>query len=101
MQFICNATPYSQKVVNENGATVTYNSMLMSEWYRLEGDSEWQYLDTLRMAGSTKNFSPSSFYSFLENYIGENGQKLRKAYYRNCYAHSASNNTWYHLNRGS
>ena len=101
VQFICNATPYSQKVVNENGATVTYNSMLISAWYRLEGESEWQYLATHRMAGSTKNFSPSSFYSFLENYIGENGQKLRKAYYRNCYAHSASNNTWYHLNRGS
>lgn len=101
VQFICNATPYSQKVLNENGATITYNSMLISAWYRLEGESEWQYLATHRMAGSTKNFSPSAFYSFLENYVSANGQTLRKAYYRNCYAHSASNNTWYHLNRAS
>ena len=101
VQFLVNATPIEQTVTNENGVSVQYKSMLITAWYRNEGETEWQYLATHRCAGSTSLFSVQGMYSFLENYISANGQAVRKTYCRNSYAHSTVTRSWYHLNRAS
>ena len=97
VQFLVNATPYDQTVTNENGVDVLYHSMLISAWYRNAGETEWQYLATHKCAGSSQMLTTQGLYSFLENYISSNGQAVRKAYFRNCYAHSASSKQWYFL----
>jgi hypothetical protein len=75
----------------------TTNSVLLSAWYKLEGQSTWNYMATWRAPKEQRNFD--GFYSFLENFGYSNGQLQRQAEYYNAWAKESASGNWVHLNK--
>jgi hypothetical protein len=75
------------------------NSILLSAWYKLEGQSIWNYIATWRAPKDQRYFD--GFYSFLENFGYSNGQTRREAEYFNSWARENSSGKWVHLNKAS
>lgn len=100
VQFITNCRPEETSYTTvENGQEVEHrqHNMLVSAWFNALDGKGWQYMATVRKRNSSDYFD--TWYSFLENYNGSNGQALRKAYYRNGFARSVSRGKWYNFNR--
>ncbi|MCZ4244291.1 DUF3472 domain-containing protein [Pedobacter punctiformis] len=77
----------------------TTNSVLLSAWYKLEGQSTWNYIATWRAPKDQRYFD--GFYSFLENFGYRNGQLRREAEYFNSWAKENVSGNWVHLNKTS
>lgn len=73
------------------------NSVVLSAWYKLEGEPEWNYIASWRAPKEHRDFN--GFHSFLENYGFVNGQQRRMAEYYNAYGYEASSGRWIHLNK--
>lgn len=73
------------------------NSVILSAWYKLEGQTDWNYIASWRAPKEQRYFD--GFHSFLENYGFVNGQQRRMAEYYNAYGYEASSGRWVHLNK--
>ena len=96
VQMLCTARPEEIDVVLEDGQTIKYPNTLITAWYKMAEDNEWNYLATLRRSGESSYFD--GWNSFLENWNSWGGQFTRNMYMRNGYMRSLASNTWYHRN---
>lgn len=100
IQFLLNERPENNLVTitNSDGSTTTkeYQSTLQSMWYKMEEDTEWHYIGTLRRAGDSRK--TSGIYSFLENFGNRGGNLMRRCYFRNGAMRAAATGEWYALN---
>jgi len=101
VQFITTCRPERINIpVKDASGKVTmmeYDNTLVSAWYKQAGDTEWHYLSTLREA--SRNHYMADWYSFLENFTDDGGEFYRRAYYRNGFFHSLTDNKWYSRNK--
>jgi len=75
------------------------NKVLLSAWYKLANQSNWNYIATWRAPKDSRYFD--GFYSFIENFGFTNGQKRREAQYFNSWAREHVSGNWVHLNKAS
>lgn len=101
VQFITTCRPerldFTIKGSNGQDSVIEYTNTLVSAWYKEANESEWHYLSTLREA--SRNHYMAGWYSFLENFTDDGGEFYRRAYYRNGFFHSLTDNKWYHRNK--
>lgn len=101
VQFITTCRPerLNIKAKGSHGqdTIVEYTNTLVSAWYKEANEQEWHYLSTLREA--SRNHYMSGWYSFLENFTDDGGNIYRRAYYRNGFLHSLTDNKWYPRNQ--
>lgn len=100
-QTYINANWQTNQVVSfiMNVRPETNNSVLLSAWYKLEGQSTWNYIATWRAPKDQRYFD--GFYSFLENFGHRNGQLRREAEYFNSWAKESASGNWVNLNKVS
>ena len=101
VQFIATCRPECLRLTVKNAdgqdTVIEHNSTLVTAWYKEAHETEWRYLATHRESGH--NHYIRGWYSFLENFTDEGGDTYRRAYYRNGFLHSLSDNRWYQRNK--
>ena len=101
VQFITTCRPEKVNVTvkdrNGRDSVIEYTNTLVTAWYKEANEKEWHYLSTLREAG--RNHYMAGWYSFLENFTDDGGNFYRRAYFRNGYFHSLTDNKWYNRNK--
>lgn len=101
IQFITTCRPERLNISVKGSAgqdsVIEYTNTLVSAWYKEANEQQWHYLSTLREA--SRNHYMAGWYSFLENFTDDGGEFHRRAYYRNGYLHSLTDNKWYHRNK--
>ncbi|MCR5138769.1 MAG: DUF3472 domain-containing protein [Bacteroidaceae bacterium] len=97
VQFLLNGRPeqVAVEVTGEDGKpqTITYDNTIESMWYKMDNETEWHYIASLRESG--RNHLYSSFYSFIENFTDEGGELFRRAYFRHPAMRSTASGRWY------
>ena len=101
VQFITTCRPEKLNITikgaNGQDSVIEYTNTLVSAWYKEANEPDWHYISTLREAG--RNHYMAGWYSFLENFTDDGGEFYRRAYYRNGYFHSLTDNKWYNRNK--
>jgi len=97
VQFLLNGRPeqVEVEVTDDNGqpTTVTYQNTIESMWYKMDYETEWHYIASLRESG--RNHLYDGFYSFIENFTEAGGELFRRAYFRNPSMRSTASGRWY------
>lgn len=99
VQFLTNSRiEEATYTTTEDGVEVTktQTNTLVTAWFNAQDGKGWQYIATTRLPNGSQLFN--TWYSFLEDYNWPTGEALRKAYYRNSYAHHAASGKWYQMN---
>lgn len=100
VQFIWNARPEQVQVTlkahDGTDSIATYQNTYQSCWYKMEDETEWHYLATLRASG--RNNLYTGFYAFLENFYDVGGELMHRAYFRNAAMRSVASGKWYARN---
>ena len=103
VQFLLNGRPeqVEVEVTNADGTThaVTYENTIESMWYKMDYETEWHYIASLRESG--RNHLYNGFYSFIENFTDAGGEFFRRAYFRNPSMRSTASGRWYARNKVS
>lgn len=101
IQFIINCRPENSVAVynDASGKEVTKNveNTLLSVWYKIDTAKAWTYMGTIREAA--KNELMQTWYSFIENFGGAEGDVVHRVYYRHGYLRSAASGKWYNCNK--
>ncbi len=103
VQFLLNGRPEQVEVdvTDADGTTrtVTYENTIESMWYKMDYETEWHYIASLRESG--RNHLYNGFYSFIENFTDDGGELFRRAYFRNPAMRSTASGRWYARNKVS
>ncbi len=74
------------------------NSTTYSGYFWAPESKAWKFIASFRAPRDGENLH--HLYSFLEDFVGTNGQQLRKAYYNNAWALD-EDNVWHELNKAT
>lgn len=103
VQFLLNGRPeqVEVEVTGEDGkpSTIYYENTIESMWYKMDYETEWHYIASLRESG--RNHLYNGFYSFIENFTDDGGELFRRAYFRNPSMRSTASGRWYARNKVS
>ena len=103
VQFLLNGRPeqVEVEVTGEDGtpSTICYENTIESMWYKMDYETEWHYIASLRESG--RNHLYNGFYSFIENFTDAGGELFRRAYFRNPSMRSTASGRWYARNKVS
>jgi len=103
VQFLLNGRPeqVAVQVTGDDGKiqTITYDNTIESMWYKMDDETEWHYIASLRESG--RNHLYNGFYSFIENFTDDGGELFRRAYFRHPAMRSTASGKWYARNKVS
>lgn len=96
VRFLMNVRTETTATTDESGNKRTMYNTLYSTWYDANDGEGWHYIATHRVPNRTNYFS--GWNSFLEDWVADNGQVLRKTYFRNSFMRAMSDGAWYNRN---
>lgn len=100
VQFLLNVRPENVKITMKdkhgNDSIAEAENTIMTAWYKMDNWPEWQYMASIR--ASFINQLISGWYSFIENFGGNEGWGKHRVNYRHAFMRSAASGEWYNRN---
>ena len=100
VQFLLNVRPenvnINMKDRHGNDSIVEVENTVMTAWYKMDNWTEWQYMASIRAAFINQLIG--GWYSFIENFGGNEGWGKHRVNYRHAFMRSAASGEWYNRN---
>ena len=100
VQFLLNVRPENVKITMKdkqgNDSIAEAENTIMTAWYKMDNWPEWQYMASIR--ASFINQLIGGWYSFIENFGGNEGWGKHRVNYRHAFMRSAASGEWYNRN---
>lgn len=100
VQFLLNVRPENVRITMKdrfgNDSIAEAENTIMTAWYKMDNWPEWQYMASIR--ASFINQLISGWYSFIENFGGNEGWGKHRVNYRHAFMRSAASGEWYNRN---
>ena len=100
VQFLLNVRPENVRINMKdkygNDSIAEVENTVMTAWYKMDNWSEWQYMASIRAAFINQLIS--GWYSFIENFGGNEGWGKHRVNYRHAFMRSATSGQWYNRN---
>ena len=100
VQFLLNVRSENVRITMKdkhgNDSIAEVQNTVMTAWYKMEDWPQWQYMASIR--ASFINELISGWYSFIENFGGNEGWGKHRVNYRHAFMRSAASGEWYNRN---
>ena len=100
VQFLLNVRPENVRITMKdkfgNDSIAEAENTIMTAWYKMDNWPEWQYMASIRAAFINQLIG--GWYSFIENFGGNEGWGKHRVNYRHAFMRSAASGEWYNRN---
>ncbi len=100
VQFLLNVRPENVRIAMKdrhgNDSIAEAENTVMTAWYKMDNWPDWQYMASIRAA--FLNQLIGGWYSFIENFGGNEGWGKHRVNYRHAFMRSAASGEWYNRN---